>query len=241
MLTGDVGRVVLLGLAAAVYPQLLAIVVIILTRPYPRPLLGACYVGSLVVNVAGGILIVAAFQSRESVAGTTSHRLSPAAYLVIGGIAVVLAAVVASRRGRELMGRDLPVLRRRRGAERDHARGAAMWSRAERAISEGSVVVAAVVGMMLGVPGPFDLLAFGDLARGDSRLLVAGAAVVAFALIKFLLIEIPIVSYVFDPDGTSARVGRFAAWMKTNRLAVIAGVIALIGVIFIGQGVSRLG
>ena len=37
------GSFILLALAAAVYPQLLAVVVIILTRPNPRRLLWACY------------------------------------------------------------------------------------------------------------------------------------------------------------------------------------------------------
>ena len=37
------GSIIVLALAAAVYPQLLAVVVIILTRPNPQPLLWACY------------------------------------------------------------------------------------------------------------------------------------------------------------------------------------------------------
>jgi hypothetical protein len=44
-----VGSIILLALAAAVYPQLLAVVVIILTRPNPQPLLWGCYLASLLV------------------------------------------------------------------------------------------------------------------------------------------------------------------------------------------------
>jgi hypothetical protein len=58
--------ILLLALAAAVYPQLLAVVVIILTRPDPKPLLWTCYLGSLVVGVGCGIAFVAIFRSRGS-------------------------------------------------------------------------------------------------------------------------------------------------------------------------------
>jgi peroxiredoxin family protein len=74
-----VGSIILLSLAAAVYPQLLAVVVIILTRPNPQPLLWACYLASLLVSVGSSVVIFAVFHSRGSVAGTSSHRLGPAA------------------------------------------------------------------------------------------------------------------------------------------------------------------
>ena len=99
------GSIILLALAAAVYPQLLAVVVIVLTRPNPRPLLWACYLASLLVSVGSSILFLVAFHSRESVAGTTSQRVGPAAYLSFGVIAVLVAALMGTRRGRELFDR----------------------------------------------------------------------------------------------------------------------------------------
>ena len=81
----------MLGLAAAVYPQLLAVVVVILTRPRPRPLLWACYLGSVCVGLGCGIALLAIFRSNGSVAGTSSNRLGPSAYLVIGVITVAVA------------------------------------------------------------------------------------------------------------------------------------------------------
>jgi hypothetical protein len=56
--------ILLLALAAAVYPQLLAVVVIILTRPNPRPLLWACYLGALLVGIGGSSAILAVFRAR---------------------------------------------------------------------------------------------------------------------------------------------------------------------------------
>jgi Sap-like sulfolipid-1-addressing protein len=238
------GTIFLLALAAAFYPQLLAVVVVILTRPNPnpKPLLWACYAGSLLVSVGGAIVILAIFRSRGSFVGASSHRLSPATYVTVGATAVALAIFVASSRGRELIGRDVPVVggRKQRNSQRSTT-VARMKSRAELALRDGSLAVAGVVGALLALPGPFDLLALGHLARGDYTAIVAGALIVAFALIKFVLIEVPIASYALDPDGTAARVDRLSAWMQANKIAVVAVVVAVIGLVLIGRGISAVG
>ena len=235
------GSIILLALAAAVYPQLLAVVVVILTRPNPRPLLWACYLSSLVVSVGGSVLIFLAFHSREIVAGTSSHRVGPAAYLTVGVITVLIAVLLVSRRGRELFGRDRsasgqPARRRRPGA----AAVTRTRAKAERALGEGSLVIACVVGALLAVPGPFDLLALGHLARNGYGVVAATGAMVVFALIKFVLIELPIAGFAIDPDGAAARVGAFSDWMKTNKVAGIAAIVGVFGLVLIGRGVSGL-
>ena len=116
-----------------------------------------------------------------------------------------------------------------------------MKSTAERALEDGSLVVAGLVGALLALPGPFDLLALGHLARGEYPPSVAVAIIVAFVLIKFILIEAPIGSYVIDPDGTAARVGRFSGWMQANKMAAVAAVVAVIGLVLIGKGIAALG
>ena len=100
--------------------------------------------------------------------------------------------------------------------------------------------MAVIAGAVLAVPGPFDLLALGHLARSDYRAIVAGAAIVLFALIKFLLIEIPIASYAVDPGGTSAKVTRFSTRMHANKVTVVSAIVAVIGIGLIGKGISAL-
>jgi Sap, sulfolipid-1-addressing protein len=237
-----VGSIILFALAAAVYPQLLAVVVIILTRPNPQPLLWACYLGSFVVSVGSSVLVFAAFQSRGTVAGTSSHRLGPAAYLTSGAIAVSVAILMTSRRGRELVHRERPASGRTRPRRRPGSAAVARTrERAERSLSDGSLVIACVVGALLGVPGPFDLLALGRLARNGYGVLAAAGVMVVFALIKFVLIEVPIAFYALDPAGTAARVTRFSGWMHTNKLVVLAAIVGVVGLVLIGRGISALG
>jgi hypothetical protein len=221
---------------------LLAVVVIILTRPNPQPLLWACYLASMVVSVGSSVLIFVAFQSRETVAGTSSNRLGPAAYLTFGAIAVVVALLMTSRRARTLLDRDRSGSNGTRPRARPgSAKVANARARAERSLSEGSLVVASVVGAVLAVPGPFDLLALGHLARSNYGVVAAAGVMVVFALIKFALIEVPIAVYALDPDGTATRVSRFSGWLQTNKLAGIAAIVGLFGLVLIGRGVSGLG
>ncbi len=236
------------ALAAAAYPQLLAIVVVILTRPEPRRLLWACWLGALSMSVGCGLAVLLLFRDRDSVVGSTSHRLGAAPFLIVGVIGLLLAVLIASERGRTQLGRTVPRIRRgtnkpSESIEQPERPGAkARWkSSATGALARGSVMVALGVGAVLGVPGPFDVLALGRVVRAGYALVPSIVIVVVFNLIKLMLIELPILSYAVDPGGTAARVDRFSSWMKANQIKVIAAVIGIIGLVLIGRGLSRLG
>jgi hypothetical protein len=185
---------------------------------------------------------VAIFRSRGSVAGTGSGGLGPSAYLAGGGIAVAIAIVVATRRGRALFGRDMPRPRRRRRNDDEEATGTAhgVTSWAHRALTEGPLVFAVAAGAILAVPGPFDLLAFGHLATSGDGWVELGALIVVVVLIKFLLIEVPIIGYAISPARTSAQVSRLSGWMHANKFAVIAAVVGVIGLGLIVEGIVGL-
>lgn len=102
-------------------------------------------------------------------------------------------------------------------------------------------MVACLVGALLAIPGPFDLVALGRLARGGYGVPTAAVVMVVFALIKFILIEVPIAGYTIDRDRTAATVSRFSGWIQTNKLAGIAAIVGLFGIALIGRGISGLG
>lgn len=232
------GTVLLFGLAAAVYPQLLAVVVVIVTRPNPQPLLWTCFLASLIVSVGSSVAILAVFRAHDSVAGASSHRIGPTTYLVAGAVALLIGILMGTRRGRKFVDQATAMRPRegRRGRESPKAT-AKMHARAEQALSQGSLLVAGVVGALLAIPGPFDLLALGRLARSGHGVAVGTAVMIVFALIKLLLIEIPIASYAIDPDGTAVAVRRVSSWLRANKLAVVVG---LVGILLIGRGISVL-
>jgi hypothetical protein len=236
-----VPTILALGLAAAVYPQLLAVVVLILTRPNPFRLLWACYLGAAAMTLGCCTGILLAFRSHESIAGSNSRGLGPLTYLIAGLIGLLFAALVATPTGRDLLGRARPRVPARLRRQAPDSEGQdKRQSRTERLLERGSIAVAAGVGAILGFPGPFDLLALGHLARTGYGPIRVIAAIAAFTLIKFLLIELPILSYVTAPDVTAARVSRFAAWLKRRKIELLAGIVGVVAVVLIVQGISGL-
>jgi hypothetical protein len=231
-----------LGLGAAVYPQLLAIVVVILTRPDPKGLLWACYLGAVSVSVGCGVAVLLVFRDRSSGAGSTSHRVGASVYLVVGAITVLAASLLATERGRGLLSTNLRWIRPRSRERRSSGSGPVerLKGRAMGTLARGSLVIAVGAGAVLGIPGPFDVLALGRMTRAGYSVIASIGVIIAFNLIKFLLIEIPIISYRLDPDGTAARVDRVSAWLRENKIAAIAVVVAIIGLVLIERGIARL-
>jgi hypothetical protein len=233
--------IVALGLAAAVDPELLAVVVVVLTREKPKPLLRACYLSSLSVSVACGIAIVAVFNSHGRVAGSSSNSVSPTAYVLVGSIGLLVALFVATRFGRERLGADQPQQHRRRRRARQKAGPTEhVKAKAHEALQRGSVPVAIAVGVTIGLPGALDLVAFGYIARHGYAPVEAGLLILTFVVIKLLLMDVPILSYAVAPARTASWVETFSDWMHVHKIELIAAVVGVIGLVLIAKGVTSI-
>jgi hypothetical protein len=210
-------RIVLLGFAAAVYPQLLAVVLVILALPGSRRLLLVCCGAGLITSVAVNV-----------------------------GIFAVLALMIGTAAGRGLLARGRGLRAQDDSSEIASAPGGAraalakLRARADVALNDGSVLVAGITGALLAAPGPFDFLAAGHLARDGRAWVEAVVAIAVFALLKFALIEIPSVAYLVDPDGTARRVGSLSRWMQTNKFLTTAAFVGVVGLVLVGRGVAAL-
>jgi len=64
--------------------------------------------------------------------------------------------------------------------------------------------------------------------------------VVGFCLLQQILLEVPLLGYIFAPESTQDRVTRFKAWMGAKgRSAAVIGA-GVIGVVLIARGVITL-
>lgn len=168
-------------------------------------------------------------------------------YLVIGVIALAVALFAATRRGRELIGRELDKKQSAgkpdpHGSVTDRARLKAddVKSKAEEALKRGSVWVAIVAGVVLGAPSPFSLAAVGIMVRNGYRLPTQVLLILGFGLVTYLVVELPIISYAVRPEGTAARVAAFSTWLGTNKIQAAAGAAAFVGVVLIVKGLTAL-
>jgi hypothetical protein len=245
-----VGHIFVLAIlsAASLAAQLLVIVLVILTRPQPRALLWSFWLTALIVSLGASYIILVVFRTKGTILGTTASKVSPTVYLVIGGIALALALFAASKRGRELLGRELERAQQKQAegkgahegslSQRASAKADEVRSKAEESLKRGSVWVAIVVGVVLGAPTAFTPLAIGKMVTNGYRLPTQLLLIVAFSLITYIVVEVPIVSYALSPDATEARVEGFSNWLSAHKIQAVAALVAVVGVVLVVKGIS---
>ncbi len=226
------GEIILLALAAAFFPTLIAAVVVILTRPHPARLLLGFWAGGFTMSMVAGYLVLNAFNAAESVAGTTPSTIDPTVYIVTGVLAVLMAGLAGTDRGRGLMGRY-----RHKRVKPSKAEQKDPW--AQRVLDKGSVPVAFGVGAAINLPGPFYLVALGDISKDSYSTVEEILLMVVFNVIMFLMVEVPIVGYLVRPERTTVLVEEFSHWLHRNVVSIMSIIVAVTGVVLIYKGVSE--
>jgi Sap, sulfolipid-1-addressing protein len=222
------GSIFLLAVWAAIYPTLLACVVVILLLPGPERLLIGFWLGAMAMSVTCGLIIVFALGGSSGATTTTKHTISPIAEIVLGAILLLLALVFFSGRNRRYNAR------RERKREEKAKKGP---SKAMKLLQRGTPRTTFVVGaLIIGIPGVSYLTAMGLLGRQHASTLGAVLVVLAWNVIMLLLLEVPLVAYRFEPDGTAKAVNGFKNWLTRDesRIAYWCTLIAGVALLVIG-------
>ena len=221
-------ELIVLSLASAANPTLLAAVTVMLTLPNPKRLLIGYLCGGLLTSVTVGL--VAVFALNDSQFDTTQSLVSPAMDIAVGIIALVVAFVLATGRDR--------ALEERRRKRRESKIEKVPWS--QKALGSGSASIAFAVGVVLSFPGLRYLVALNIIADLNEGTTVAVVLVLIFNVIMFALAEIPLIGYFVAPERTKAEVTRFREWISRHARTIAIWIAALIGVYLIGEGVVAL-
>lgn len=216
-----------LALAAAVYPTLLAGVIVLLARDKPAAMLAAFLTGGVLMSVTAGLIIV--FGLDGAVSTKNQRSASPTVDLIGGLLAIALAAFLWRRTHGAADGR--------RKAPKDKKKGPS-WT--QRALGEGSGWAAFGAGLILNIPGIWYLDALKDIAKANSGTATSILYILLFVVIMFALAEIPLIGYAVDPEGTRVRVARFQKWLTEHAMAVATWVAAVIGLYLVVKGVVGL-
>jgi uncharacterized membrane protein YhaH (DUF805 family) len=223
------GDVYVFALTAAANPTLLAAVTLLLTLPRPKRLLLGYWLGAVLTIVTWGLVLV--FAVSGSTASTTKHTVSPAIEITLGALILVVVFVVATGRDR----RRRAWSERRREKERD--KPPPRW---KRTMAKGSARDTFVIGILLSFPGASFIAGMNQLRKQKIGTTATVLAIVAFALIELVILEVPLIAYTVRPKWTEAAVARFSDWLKRRggRVALIGG--AVIGALLIIQGIANL-
>jgi hypothetical protein len=230
-------QVFVLALEAALYPTLLAAVVILLSQPRPRRLLTAYLAGGMVISITLGLVIVLVLKGSNAVTSGSSG-LSWGADLVVGGLALLLAVALATRaddRFRQSRARRKAAAGTTGAVPAEEPSSKEPWS--ERILARGSVPIVFAAGMAINVPGAAYLIALKDIAAGGHSPATEVIMIVAFNVIMFALAEIPLLGLVFAPERTHDLVARGNAWLSGHGRQIAIGLCAALGVYLTIRGI----
>lgn len=229
--------VFLLGLVSMFNPTLLGAVTVMLLLPSPKRLMVGYLLGAYTTSITLGLVIVFSLNG-SSTENTSKHTVSPVEDIVVGLLAVTIAYVLAT-------GRDQPYQERRRRKQ-----DAKLTARREagkpteslplRMLGKGDPKVTFVVGALLSFPGVSFLDALDHIHKLNPGTVPTVLLVIGFCLLQQILLELPLLSYVFAPESTQDRVTRFKAWMgRSGRTAAIIGA-GVIGAVLLARGIITL-
>ena len=213
-----------LALAAAVYPPLLAGIIILLARDKPVAMLAAFMAGGMLVTFVLGLLIVLVLGDALS----TRARTRPARSSTSSSASSHWwAPSVLHRRIRE----------RERGVVRASKKQKDGPSRTQRMLNEGTPWAAFAAGLILNLPGIWYLDALKDIAQANPSTATVIVEILVFIVIMFVLAELPLIGYLIAPEATQLRVAGFQAWMSRNGRTVGMWAAALIGAYLTIKGI----
>ncbi len=236
-MNSDLVDVFLLSLVSMFNPTLLAAVTVMLLLPNPKRLMAGYLLGAYTTSVTLGLLVVFSLNS-SSTESTSKHTISPLEDIVVGLLAVAIAFVLAT-------GRDQPFQERRRKKKAAQLRakeeaGKPTESLPLRLLGKGDPRVTFLVGAILSFPGVSYLDALDHIHKLNPGTVPTVLLVIYFCVMQQILLELPLLGYLFAPSSTQDKVTRFKAWMgRSGRKAAVIGA-AVIGALLITRGVITL-
>jgi hypothetical protein len=234
-MSSDLVDIFLLSLVSMFNPSLLAAVTVMLLLPNPKRLMVGYLLGAYTSSITIGLVIVFTRPSAES---ASKHTISPVVDIVIGLLAVAIAFILRT-------GRDQPFQERRQEKKAAKLRakqdaGKPTESLPLRMLGKGDPKVTFVVGLALSFPGVSYLDALDHIHKLNPGTVPTVLLVLGFCIIQQILLEVPLLGYVFAPERTQDTITRFRAWMgRSGRTAAVIGA-AVIGVLLIARGVITL-
>jgi hypothetical protein len=221
-----------LALGSAVYPTLLAVVILILTQPNPRRLLAAYLAGAVLTSLTIGLVVVGGLGSGHLLNGSSGRTINPAADLAVGLLLGGLLYVLLSGRDRRL------VERRRQRKEAKAASQKQPWS--DRVLARQSIVLTFIVGMALNLPGALYLVALKEIAAADQSFAEDVLQLVVYNAIMFAWAEIPLIGYGVAPERTEALIKRVHGWLGSHTRQIAIGICATFAVYLTLRGAAGL-
>jgi hypothetical protein len=221
------GEVVLLSLTSAFNPTLIAVITVMLLLPNPGRLMLGYWLGAMVTSVTLGLVIVFSLHN-PSVVSTTKKTISPLADIVLGGLALFVALMLAQARDKRLAARR---------AKRKQNKKTPRW---QHALREGNARTTFVIGAALTLPGASYLAGLDRLNKLNYSTAATVLTVLAFNFVMLILLEAPLIAFAIAPARTPRAVDQAKMWAGRHGRQLAVRGLAIIGAALVAKGIIGL-
>jgi hypothetical protein len=194
--------------------------------------------GAYTTSITSGLLIVYAL-NHSKVTSTAKHKISPGEDIAVGLLCLAIAYVLQR-------GLDRPLQERRRAKKETKLKarreaGKPTESLSLRLLGKGDPRVTFVVGAVLSFPGASFISAMNHIHKLHPGKAASVLLIVYFCFMQQILLELPLLGFIFAPDSTQNRVNRFRDWMGRKGRTVAVIVATALGALIILKGMLSLG
>jgi hypothetical protein len=210
--------ILVMALAVSLEPFRIAMTVLMLNRPRPMLQLLVFLCGGYAMGMTVGLVVLFVFRRR--LLGSAYFTL-PKVQILIGVLALLVAAALAVRAGRGAGPRKLP-------------------ARVQGLLQGRSLWVSGLAGMGIALPSVDYLAALAVILASGAAAMNQVGALLVFNSVAFALVQIPLVGYLLAPDKTRASMAALNDWIRSRRRAEVATLLTGVGCVLLAVGVSGL-
>ncbi|MCV7359267.1 GAP family protein [Mycolicibacterium fluoranthenivorans] len=199
-----------MAVAVSLEPFRIGMAAVMLSRPRPHLQLATFLAAGFAMGLAVGVTVLFVIGRRLPEA----HFTLPRVQIAIGALAVLAALAVAVTPGT--------------------ARTPPEWL--TRALEGESLWVAGAVGLGIALPSVDYLAALAVIMASGAGASTQLGALIAFNVVAFALVEIPLIAYMMAPAKTSAAMAGLNDWIHARRRNEVAGLLAVVGAVLLAAG-----
>lgn len=258
------GDVLGLALFVSLNPMLLALILLMISRPRPIPNLLAFWIGCLIVNIPVWLVplmalhLVPSFESwaQELATPSTDTGIQPLQFGT-GVFCLLVAGWMTLRLLRQRVAEPVPVAVGGNASTPPEseesgptggggvfagvrARFRRLVSRAKEAWENGAVWVSLVFGLAYVPPPPLVLLVNTIIVASGATVGTQVVAVLVFIVTMLAVFEIALLGYVIAPNRTEAVLQPIHDWARTHRMQVMLALFAIVGLWQVVTGAGLL-
>ena len=214
--------VLVMAFAVSLEPFRIGMTVLMLNRPRPMLQLLAFLCGGFAMGIAVGLIVLFAFRRRLLLRST--YFTLPKVQILIGVVALLVAAVLAAR-----------VFTGRFGQRPEK-----LATLAQRLLNGRSLWIAGMAGLGIALPSVDYLAALAVILASRAAAMTQVGALLMFNVVAFALVEIPLLAYLLAPQTTRTSMVALHDWIRSRRRVEVATLLAAVGGVLLAAGMAGL-